>query len=361
MADMIDPSSVKNLIRDACRYGRAVVTGLLLLGASPLLAGDAVQAQETNRSGAVNLEETVRAVVGLRTEVPDTARTASTLGVRREGSGIVIDESGLVLTIGYLMMEASLVEITNSQGEFVTAEPVAYDYNSGFGLVRATVPLGLAPIALGDSSSVSAGDGALIISYMGPEYMLPAEVVDVREFPGYWEYLLPDAIFTTPPFRGFGGAALIDTEGALVGVGSLIVRDARRGEDSLPGNMFVPVNALKRIIDDLVARGNSAAERRPWLGVYTEMHRGHLFIERVADDSPAQLVLKLNDIILAVNGAEVADMAGFLKALWASGPPGEEIEITVLRDGTRMDLPIITGDRYEWLRLEPGSGYSAML
>ena len=191
--------------------------------------------------------------------------------------------------------------------------------------------------------------------------MVAAEVVDVREFPGYWEYLLPDAIFTTPPFRGFGGAALIDTEGALVGVGSLIVRDARQGENALPGNMFVPVNALKQILDNLVAQGNSAAERKPWIGVYTEMHRGHLFVQRVADDSPAEALLKPDDIIVSVNGSVVADMAGFLTALWASGPPGEEIRITVRRDGERLELPIITADRYEWLRLDPGSGFSALL
>ena len=308
------------------------------------------------------VEETLNAVVGLRAEVPDDARTAFSLGTMREGNGIVIDDDGLILTIGYLIMEASDIQVTDSQGQFVPAEMVAYDYNSGFGMVRSKQPLGIKGIHLGDSSVLSPGDPTLILSNYGPDFMQVAQVVDRREFPGYWEYLLDRAIFTAPPFSGFGGAALINTQGELVGVGSLIVHDAVTGERPTPGNMFVPINLLKPIYDDLLQYGRDTTDSRPWLGVYTAVDRGHLFIYRVAPDGPAETAgLRPNDIIVAVNGNSVSDMAEFLREVWASGPTGVDVRISVLRAGGLTEIVVKSGDRYNWLKILPGSKYSAML
>ena len=308
------------------------------------------------------VESTLKAVVGLRSVVPDSARTAVSLGTEREGNGIVIDEDGLILTIGYLILEASDVEVTNSQGQYVPAELVAYDYDSGFGLVRATQSLGIKSMPLGDSTILAPGDAALIVSHIGPEYMRVAEVADVREFPGYWEYLLDQAIFTTPPFHGFGGAALINNQGELIGVGSLMVHDAVNRGRPVPGNMFVPIDLLKPIFDDLLHSGRAAGDTRPWLGIYTAEHRGHLFVFRVANDGPAQSAgIKRDDIIVAVNGNPVSGMAEFLRAVWASGPAGVEVTVSVLRDGSVEDVTVKSGDRYDWLKIEPASRYSAML
>lgn len=307
------------------------------------------------------VEDTLRAVVGLRSVVPETARTAASLGTERQGNGVVIDDEGLILTIGYLVMEASDVEVTNARGEYIPADTVAYDFETGLGLVRAMQPLGIKPLALGDSDSVKAGDAALVVAHIGPDYLQPAEVVDVREFPGYWEYLLDAAIFTTPPFQGFGGAALIGTDGRLVGVGSLILRDAGAGDDPVPGNMFVPVDLLKPILDSLVASGRSGQAPRPWLGLYTEMDRGHLFVQRVADGGPADNAdLRRDDIILGVAGEPVSGMADFLRKVWASGPAGSPVRISVLRNGETVEITVQSADRYEWLKLDPGSRYSAM-
>ncbi len=308
------------------------------------------------------VEATLKAVVGLRAAVPETARTARSLGTRRQGNGIVIDDEGLVLTIGYLIMEASDIEVTDGSNEYVPAEMVAYDYDSGFGLVRARQPLGIKGMSLGDSALLTPGDAALIVAHIGPDFLQPAEVVDVREFPGYWEYLLEQAIFTAPPFQGFGGAALINTDGKLVGVGSLIVHDARTGDRPVPGNMFVPINALKPILDDLLDIGRASGESRPWLGVHTEMDRGHLFVLRVAADGPAESVgIRRNDIIVAVNGNPVSGMADFFRQVWATGPAGVAVRISVMREGAVKEITVESGDRYDWLRLSPGSRYSAML
>ncbi len=324
----------------------------------------ALMAYATVGHTAVNLHEgaetgkTINAIVGVKAQVPASARLANVLGTKREGSGVVIDGKGLVLTIGYLILEASDVEVSNSQNEFVPAQVVAYDYDTGFGLVRALEPLGIDGIDIGHSADLEIGDSALIVSHVGPEFLQQVEVVDVRDFPGYWEYLLENAIFTTPPFQEFGGAALIDKSGKLVGVGSLVVADARLGEDRAAGNMFVPIDQLEPILEDLLQNGKRSGSSRPWLGVYTEMTRGNLFITRIADESPAARAdLRSNDIIVSVNGSDVTDMAGFYRSVWSSGDAGVEIELTILRNGELLKISLVTEDRYDWLKLNPRSKY----
>lgn len=338
------------------QFLRNSFTGISLL----LLIAPAFASQDSDEL----VEATLKAVIGLRAIVPDTARTAVSLGTEREGNGIVIDDDGLVLTIGYLILESSDVEVTDSEGDYVPANFVAYDYDTGFGLVRATRPLGIKSIPLGDSSVLSPGDPALIISHIGPDYMQVAQVVDIREFPGYWEYLLDQAIFTSPPFSGFGGAALISSNGELVGVGSLIVNDAAivEGSQPVPGNMFVPINMLKPIFDDLLQNGRASGETRPWLGVYTTLDRGHLFVFRVALDSPAEAAgIKPNDIIVGVNGKPVSGMASFLREVWATGSAGVDVRISIVRGGQVKEITVESGDRYDWLRIDPEPLYSAML
>ena len=344
------------LILSSCsRFVKAVTAAILLLSV--------VSPANCSESKDGLIESALQAVVGLRTVVPESARTAFSLGTEREGNGIVINDDGLILTIGYLIMEASSIEVTNGTGEFVPAEMIAYDYDSGFGLVKSTGSLGLKGITMGSSAELTPGDAALIVAHIGPDYMRPAEIVDVREFPGYWEYLLDQAIFTSPPFQGFGGAALINTEGKLVGVGSLIVHDAKRGLRPIPGNMFVPIDLLKPIMSDLLENGRDMRRKRPWLGIYTAMDRGHLFVTRVALDGPAEVGgIQRNDIIVAVNGEPVLGIADFLRKVWASGPAGVKVNISVVRNGKVEEITLDSGDRYDWLKLDPESSshYTAM-
>ncbi|MBX2869058.1 MAG: S1C family serine protease [Acidiferrobacterales bacterium] len=309
-----------------------------------------------------NTEVTINAIVSVKAQVPTSARLANVLGTRREGSGIVIDGDGLVLTIGYLILEASDIVVSNSRNELVPAQVVAYDYDTGFGLVRALEPLGIEAIEIGRSKDIAIGDESLVVSYVGPNFLQEVEVVDIRDFPGYWEYLLEDAIFTAPLFREFGGAALINKTGQLVGVGSLIVPNARSGDDPLGGNMFVPVDQLKPILNDLLKYGRRVGASRPWLGVYTEMNRGKLVVTRVANDSPAERAdLRSNDIIISVNGNEVADMSGFYRHVWSSGNAGVEIELTISRNEEALTVSLVTEDRYDWLKLNPRSKYITQL
>ncbi len=293
-------------------------------------------------------------VVGVEARVPADARTANALGTRREGSGVVIDDKGLVLTIGYLILEAESTEIVLPGDRRIPAEVVAYDYDSGFGLLRALGRLDLDPVDLGDSSALTAHSQILVASFGYAQNLTPALVASRRDFAGYWEYLLPNAIFTTPPHRGFGGAALFGPDGRLLGIGSLFVGDAAAKDQPLAGNMFVPIDALKPIMADLLSHGRRSGPGHPWLGVFTQELRGRLFVDRVSPQGPAAAAgLAVGDIIVSVGDAPVAGMADFYRKIWALGEPGVTVPLTVLKADGLSQVEIKSGDRYDYLKLKP--------
>ncbi len=232
---------------------------------------------------AASLEELVAAVVRIKTYINPDGQTVQSLGREREGSGIVIDEDGLILTIGYLMVEAHAAEVTLNQGRTVAASIVGYDHETGFGILRTLQPLKIKPLAFGRSADVSVNDPVLVASGGGANMIGPARVAAKREFAGSWEYLLDEAIFTAPPHPAWSGAALISREGKLLGVGSLIVGDTRGDGGGTPGNMFVPIERLPPILGDLIADGHVAGPGRPWLGVAAEDVRGQA--DRLARDA----------------------------------------------------------------------------
>ena len=323
---------------------RVLIPLLVLAGAALGVQGLSARAA---RAGPLD------AVVGVRATVPADAHTAEVLGTLRAGSGVVIGEDGLVLTIGYLILEAISAEIVLPDGRAVPADIVAYDYDTGFGLLRALTPLSIPPIELGRSADLREEKEVLIVSSGGAAAVQPAHVVSRRDFAGYWEYLLPNAIFTSPPHYSFDGAALIGPDGDLLGVGSLIVGDAAGPEEPMPGNMFVPIDALKPILEDLLDHGRSSSPPRPWLGLYSEDTRGWVFVNRVAPEGPAAKAgLAEDDIILAVKGKPVRGMADFYRKLWAIGQAGAEIPLTVLNSSGVKDITVKSGDRYDFLKLK---------
>ncbi len=294
----------------------------------------------------------LEAVVGVRATVPGDARTAVVLGTQREGSGVVISADGLVLTIGYLILEAETAEILLPDERVVPAEIVAYDYDTGFGLLRPLAPLGVKHMALGRSARLDEHSEVLVASFETVGSASPAYVVSRREFAGYWEYLLPDAIFTAPPHHAYGGAGLIGPDGRLLGIGSLLVSDAV-ADSRMPGNMFVPIDALRPILADLLERGRSARPPRPWLGIYAEEVNGRVFVRRVASYGPAAAAgVATDDIVLAVKGAPVASLADFYRKVWALGNAGVEVPLTVLRGAGLADISVTSGDRYMYLKLK---------
>ncbi len=295
------------------------------------------------------------AVVGIDTQIPGTARTAGTLGTRREGSGAVISDDGLVLTIGYLILEATGIELTTSDGRTIPAEFVGYDHDTGFGLVRALHPLGVNPFELGDSHSLGVSSQALIANRLGEQAAQGVFIVSRRSFVGAWEYLIDDAIYTAPPNRNFSGASLLSSDGKLLGIGSLFVGNATVIQQPVAGNMFVPINELRPILSDLIATGRRSGKIRPWVGIFSSELRGRVFVDRIAPDGPAEAAgIEAGDIIVNVRGTAISDMAGFLRAVWKDASAGDPIDITVLNKGGELQtLTVKSNDRRNWLRLNP--------
>ncbi len=292
-------------------------------------------------------------IVRVDAEIPPDARTARGLGTSRVGSGIVIDNSGLVLTIGYIILEAMSVTLQDGEGRSLPAEVVAYDYDTGFGLLRAAQPLAVKPITIGSSADLETDDGVVIADFAGIERAIPAVVVSRREFAGYWEYLLDRAIFTSPPHPNWGGAALMGPQGQLLGVGSLFVRNARANDEFLPGNMFVPIDLLKPIFAELLTEGRASGPVKPWLGVFSAEYGGTVVVTWVAPYGPASKAgLKAGDRILKVQDQAVGDVPDFYRKLWGLGEAGIEVQLQLSREGEPVEITVESADRYDYLQMK---------
>lgn len=310
---------------------------------------DAKAAPETGTG--LDTERFFQAIVKVQARAVPGARSSASLGPEREGTGIVIGEDGLVLTIGYLIIEADEVSLVDQQGRTLPARVVGYDHVTGLGLVRAVVPLDVAPLPMGDSTRLAERDPVMVINHSGASDVTLAYVVSKRSFTGNWEYMVDQAIFTSPPALNWSGAALVNRDLKLVGVGSLIVREASVGETSLPGNMFVPIDALKPILADLVRTGRPAGIARPWLGVAADEVQGRLVVSRVSPDGPGDLAgIKVGDIILGVGGDGVRTQAEFYRKVWGRGAAGSDIPLRVLQGVDVKELAVHSIDRVEYFR-----------
>lgn len=321
-----------------------------LLGGAAALGGLGLLLEAATGPVRADPRETARAIVGLRVEVDREARSAQTLGRERIGSGVVIDSTGLVLTIGYLLLEAAGIEI-RAEGRTLPGEIVAYDARSGLGLARALGSLAVRPAPLGRSAGLPAGTPLLALARVGRLEGRPVTLVDRREFAGYWEYLLDEGLFTAPPFEQFGGAVLVDAEGAVLGIGSLFVADAAgRGIES-PGNLFVPVDLLVPILGDLLAFGRRQEPARPWLGVTLREENGIVRVMRVAEDGPAQRAgVQPGELVLGVAGERVDSLAAFYRRVWSLGAAGVAVPLDLHGGGTLRRVTVASIDRDRWLR-----------
>ena len=302
------------------------------------------------------LQRASEAVVGVRTQAVANARSAATLGRDRQGSGVLIGSDGLVLTIGYLVLEAEQVELTTHDGRQVPARVVAYDLATGFGLVRALAPLRLEPAPLGDSATVRPREALLLASGGVQGDIGMASLASRRAFSAYWEYHLDEALFTSPPRRDHAGAGLFNTQGELVGVGSLMVADAAEpGAPAQAGNMFVPIALLAPVLPELLAQGRSSASLRAWMGLNCVEANGEVRIVRVSTDSPADVAgLEAGDRILAIDGQAVSDLAVLWKTLWAKQPAARNVQLDIRRNGQPMRVTVYAVDRAWTLRRAEG-------
>jgi len=297
-----------------------------------------------------DLDAALDSVVLLRAEIPDDAFTAQILGTERAGNGVVIRDDGLLLTIGYLITEASSVWITTNRGSVVPGHALAYDQATGFGLVQPLGRLDLPSLPRGTAASCRAGDDVVVAGHGGRAHTLSATVLVKREFAGYWEYVLDEAVFTAPAHPQWGGAALIGRDGRLLAIGSLLVQE-QLGKEAVQGNMMVPVDLIEPILDDLLNLGRARRPARPWLGMYTTEIEGRLVVAGLAPGAPAErAALQVGDQVLEVSGEPVTGLADLYRKVWRLGPAGTDVPLTVTRKGSVAHVQLRSADRQDFLK-----------
>jgi len=298
-------------------------------------------------------EDVLAAVVHIKMTAIPNARSNATLGPSREGTGVVIDERGHIVTIGYIVIEADSIEITTQDGRTVPATLAGYDHASGFALLRAGAPLRVKPMPMGQAADVAQREPVVVLPAGGREAATLAYVVAKRKFAASWEYLLDTAIFTTPPTPQWAGAALVSREGKLVGIGSLFVRETLDGAQA-PGNMFVPIDLLKPILSDLIEKGRRGGPARPWMGLATEEMHGHLLVTRVSPDGPADKAgIRNGDIVLGVGADPVKSHEDLYRKVWGLGAAGVEVPLKVLQGVDMRELKLRSIDRFQYFKEKP--------
>jgi S1-C subfamily serine protease len=299
---------------------------------------------------AYNLEEALTSLVGLRAIIPADAFTADTLGTERSGNGVLIRD-GVVLTIGYLITEAETVWLHLADGRAVPGHVLAYDQETGFGLVQALARLELPALPIGQSKSAKVGDAVVVAGAGGRKHSVVAHIAAKQEFAGNWEYVLDEAIFTAPAHPFWGGTAMIGPSGELLGIGSLQVQQVRETGTPEPLNMIVPIDILKPILEDLLTLGRPNHPPRPWLGLNATEVDDKVVIARVSTGGPARRAnLRTGDVVLAVADTEVSDLAGFFRKVWSLGKAGVEVPLTIYRDGRTFEARVTSGDRNRFLK-----------
>ena len=295
---------------------------------------------------------TLEPLVSVRSRIPEDAMSAGLLGTERSGHGIRIREDGLIVTIGYVVTEADEIWIGSHEGSASAGVVIGHDFQSGLALIKPTTPLPGPVMALGKSCDIGVGDAVTVVASAGVEPQdIDAQVVSRQEFAGRWEYLIDGAIFTAPPHQNWSGAALINLDGQLVGVGSLVIQGFEVNGSLRNVNMFVPIDLLVPVIDEICAHGRRLTPPRPWLGVLVHDEDGELTIVGTYRDCPADDAgLRPGDTVLQVDDQPIHNLGHLFRSIWSLGDAGVEVPLTILRNSKRQKIVVKSSDRTAFLR-----------
>ena len=306
--------------------------------------------QPKSGEAGFDLARALDSIVLVRASVPDDAFTAGVLGTERGGYGVAIREDGLILTIGYLITEATSIWLTTNRGSVVSGWPLAYDQETGLGLIQPLAKLGASWLERGSAANVRPGDAVTVIGHGGRSHSLKTSILDKREFAGYWEYVLDEAIFTSPAHPEWSGAPLLDAEGRLIGIGSLLLQEEVNGQQ-MHTNMFVPIDLVEPILDELTTAGASTRRPRPWLGMYTQEAEGNLIVNGLARGGPAERAgVKEGDLVLGVAGTRAHRLAEFFRLVWRHGEAGVDVPLSLARRGDVLRVIVKSADRNDFLK-----------
>jgi S1-C subfamily serine protease len=285
------------------------------------------------------------AMVSITAHVPEDAMSAGLLGTERVGHGVRVREDGLIATIGYVVHEAENVWI-GTRTTVVPGFVVGYDFDSGFALVKPSLPLHGPRMQLGRADALLVGDSVSVMSSGGSEQVIDARVIAKQEFAGRWEYVLDQAVFTSPPHDSWSGAALVDSDGRLCGLGSLVIQGFEMHGATNTVNMFVPIELLVPIMDEICAHGRRLGPPRPWLGMLVHDDQHDLTVVGVYRNCPADKAgLRPGDVIVGIDDEPVAGLANMFRRVWSLGSAGVEVPLSVLRNTEKMELLVHSGDR----------------
>ncbi len=282
----------------------------------------------------------------LRVRVPDHHASVPVLGDERMGTAALVDPQGILLTVTYVVMGAQEIEATFPDGRRVSAEIVAQDFESGIAVL--STPVRDRPAAsLGDSRRLRLGQEVFILGSTEPSVRRVGTgvVTDLGPFDAYWEYMLESAIQTSAINPGLGGGPLFDCLGRMVGVTSLNLGQV--GHFSLA----IPIHLFTDHREDLLRYGRvPGRKRRAWIGFYAQPADSGVLVAGVVPEAPAsRFGLREGDVIVAVNRREVTSRPELYEEMWRH-EPGAALAFSLLRDGRRTTVEVVTTDRAEFYR-----------
>jgi S1-C subfamily serine protease len=285
-------------------------------------------------------------VVHIHTEVPSAHPSTRILGDERMGTGTIVDPTGLILTVNYVVMGGETIQVTLGRGRALRAEIVAQDFEVGLALLRVKRQ-GLPAVPIASSETVAPGAPVFALGSTGPRERRVAGglVTYLGEFEAYWEYLLDRGIVSSAANPGFGGGPLFTLSGQMIGVVSLNLNEIARC------SLAIPSECYRQNQEEFMRFGRVVSRpQRAWLGVFAHVLEEGVVVAGLVPNGPgARSGIQEGDLIVSLDAQEVPTRKDLYLSLWRH-TPGEKMTLEVMRDNEVRRLSIVAGDRADFYK-----------